>query len=118
MSGARASMTHRCLIERDASRLTSADPYGQPEAARWEGHLTNLPCRWWYEGSKTVVGDGTQKEVSTRKLIVPLGTDVTADDRIAWVHDQRGRTVADGPMRIDEIGNRADHVVLKMIEVR
>jgi hypothetical protein len=111
-------MTHRCLIERDAARLQSPDPYGNSGLPDWETHLENVPCRWWFEGVRTQVEGAKELEISTRKLVVPLETDVTEDDRIAWVHDQRGRELADGPMKIDSVGHRADHLVLKMVEVQ
>ena len=114
---ARESMTHRCRIDRDASLAAAPDPYGAPGLPVWAQHLTDIPCRWWYEGTRTVLDGGSQKEISRRKLICPLGTDVTEDDRIAWVHDQRGRELAEGPMRIDSVGLRADHMVLTMVEV-
>lgn len=115
---ARNSMTHRCQIDRNAALEGAPDPYGSPATPQWALLTTGVPCRWWFEGTRTVLDGGSQKEVSRRKLIVPLETDVTEDDRVAWVHDQRGRELADGPMRIDSVGRRADHKVLTMVEVQ
>lgn len=118
MSQARASMTSRCVIERNARRGTGTDPYGNDPEPLWEALSVGTPCRYWFDGVRTVMDGDKATEVTTRKMTVPSGTDVTEDDRIRSVTDRLGNTLADGPMRIDGVGHRRGHIVLTMVDVR
>jgi hypothetical protein len=111
-------MIHRCTLQRDASRTTTPDPYGNHELPSWQTHLSDLHCRWWFQATRTIMNGDTQQEVQVRKLVVPLDTDVTEDDRVLEVVDRRGRQLSVGPMRIDSVGDRLDHKVLTMVEVQ
>lgn len=114
----RTAMTHRCTIERDVNHGDNADPWGNDEPASWTDSREDIPCRFWFEDATTVI-DGTKaSEMTTRKMILPKGTDVTEDDRILSVTDRLGNAVADGPMRIDSVGHRMGHVVVTMVDVR
>lgn len=115
---ARNAMVHRCNVERDASLDTQTSPWGGDPPPDWDLHLTDLHCRFWFDSGQTKYDGQKQVEITTRKLVVPLGTDITEDDRIVSVRDRRGRVVADGPMRIDSVGDREDHRVLRVVDVR
>lgn len=119
-SATRNTMTHRCMIERDSTHGgVGEDPYGNDAVPAWtDTTLTEVHCRFWHENTRTVFTGSEQLEVERRKLVVPVDTDVTEDDRIAEVRDRRGRLLAAGPMRIDSIGHRRDHLVLVMVQVR
>lgn len=115
---ARNAMTHRCDVQRDASRGDGGNDWGGDPAPDWQTHLDELHCRFWFESGQTIY-DGTKAvELTTRKLIVPWGTDITEDDRIVSVRDRRNRELADGPMRVDTVGNRDGHLVLSLVEDR
>ncbi len=118
MSLARLSMTNRVDVQRDANYSGSADTWGNDSPANWQAHLTSLPCRFWFDGVQTVVDGIKSTEVTTRKLIVPAGTDITEDDRIVSVKNRLGVELADGPMRIDSVGHRSGHIVLTLVDVR
>lgn len=118
MSLARLSMTNRCDVQRDANYGQSEDAWGNDDPASWQSHLTSLPCRFWFDGTETVIDGVKGTEVTTRKLIVPAGTDITEDDRIVSVKDRLGVELADGPMRIDSVGHRSGHIVVTLVDVR
>jgi len=111
-------MTHRCTIERDGTRGTGTDPYGNDPAPSWATHLSGLVCRFWFDSGSTVIDGDKAVEVTKRMLIVPAGTDVTEDDRVVSVTDRLGEVLADGPMRIDSVGHRQGHIVLTMVDER
>lgn len=111
-------MTHRCDIQRDSSAGLGTDPYGNDPTPAWGAHLTDLPCRFWFEEGKTVIDGDKATELTIRMMIVPAGTDVTEDDRVLNVTDRLGASLADGPMRIDSVGHRQGHLVLRMVDVR
>lgn len=115
----RNMMTHRCSIERDVNHGGAGeDPYGNDDVPSWTDVTANVHCRFWHEGTRTDFSGNDQVEIETRKLVVPVDTVVDEDDRITEVRDRRGRLLAAGPMRIDGIGRRIDHLVLTMVNVR
>lgn len=115
---ARNSMTHRCDIQRNSSLGGNTDPWGNDAADDWGPHLTDVSCRFWFRDAQTIYDGQKQVELTTRMLILPLETDVTEDDRVLNVRDRRDRELADGPMRIDSIGNRDGYIVLVLVDDR
>lgn len=112
--GARQRMKHRATIQRDATNST--DPWGGKDAPDWQEHLADLPCHAWV---RTGVGMGSEEfrsdkvaVVENRHMIVPLGTDITERDRVLTVTDRQDAEILDGPMRIESIGKRRDHIAL------
>ena len=115
-------MIHRATIERDGA--TGSDSWGNPNESSWSTHLSDLPCRVWYgSGSggsaEREIFDGN-KIVTTedRTLIVPLGTDVTELDRVASIEDRAGSEIFAGPSKIESLGRRSDHLVIRLAEVK
>lgn len=97
------------FIQRNSA---SADSYGHKRASTW-GALSTTPCYAF-----TVAGDTFHRpEVSadeTRyRALIPLGTDVTSDDRVQKVED-RAAVQLFGVMYIDAVLRRRDHLLLKM----
>lgn len=116
----RVALTHRATIERDVNAFGEADAYGNPLAPSWQTHLEELPCRAWAAGS--VQGGGGREIADARKtvvvldrrMVVPLGTDVTEADRVAEV-TERGTVVLAGPMAIEAVLHRPDHIELVLV---
>lgn len=103
-------MAQRCAIERRA--VGSDGGGGQTET--WAAHLTNLPCRTWFEtGREKVIGDRITV-TAQQCVIVPIGTDVTAADRLASIADRLGQVVLAGPEDIATVAHRTDHVELRL----
>lgn len=112
----RTAMVHRCDIQRDAGRL-SEDKWGDQADPQWADHLTDVHCYYWYGQQQTVIDGSRTLEVAGMFLVLPHDTDLTADDRIEAVLDRRGRTVKSGPLRIDSLGSRSEHMIAKLTEV-
>lgn len=111
---ARATMRHRALIERNNSDQAPDDSWGGEPEPDWKPHLQNLPCKTWFKAGREVT-DIKVVAVEDRRMIVPLGTDITELDRVARVTDRRGvRVLFDGPARIESVGARADHLELTL----
>lgn len=91
---------------------TVRDPHGGKGTPDWRPHIDNLPCRTWHQSGREVTDGDKVVVVQDRRMIVPLGTDVTAADRIAVVTDRLGAEVFTGPMRIESVGQREDHLEL------
>ena len=110
----RLSLTHRCTIERGSS---SPDAWGNPGVPTWSAHLSDQPCRAWATAGREAVTDTTTVVViEDVRLILPLGTDVTEQDRIASV-TYRGETTQDGPLGIRAVLVNADHIELLLVKV-
>lgn len=107
---ARGTMTHRAKIERPT---TGTDSWGNPGAPVWNTHLADLPCRAWFQKGRELVGD-LNVVIEDRRMVCPRDTDIVEGDRVAEVKDRRSRLVFDGPMRIESVGRRKDHLALML----
>ena len=102
-------MQDRCSIE----RKTTASDGGGGETETWEPHLT-VRCLARDDASREAEqaeGGGTIV-VRDRRILVPVTTDVTEEDRIAAVTDKFGDELYAGPMQITAIAERPTHLDL------
>lgn len=104
-------MKMRADIERNADGAT--DGWNQ-KGVSWATHIEACPCRVWYENGSEYVDGVKTAVVDELRMIVPLGTDVKASDRVGDVTDRRGRVQFAGPIRISSVQHRADHIVAKL----
>lgn len=112
---ARGKMTMRAVIERDVSEGT--DDWGNPTEPDWEADEDATPCLMYVRAGAGQVGRvviDTEKTavLEDRRAIVPLDTDVSTADRIARVEDRAGTVLFAGPMGIDAVHRRRDHLEL------
>jgi hypothetical protein len=115
---ARNAMYHRCTVQRNRSHLSDhTDTWGGDSSPLWYDYLTNVSCKFWFKRAVTFTGSSGERQnnETTRFLILPITTVITAQDRILVVTDRRSKVVADGPMRIDSIGARVDHLQLQLV---
>lgn len=104
-------MVHRCTVERATA---GTDAWGNPAIPAWATHLPALPCRAWYSAGREVTDAGKTAVVEDRRMIVPRDTDVREDDRVAAVTNRKGEMLFPGPMRIESVGRRRDHLDLHL----
>lgn len=100
------SMT--CSIERFT--VTGRDRYNHP-VTEWATHLSAVPCYWWEHQEREVLGPNVNALLSKEHLVLPAGTDVTVEDRIASVTGALGETLA-GPLQIRAVRIRLNDVVV------
>lgn len=107
--------THTCTVERNTAAGT--DSWGNPEPPGWTAHLAGQPCRFWTEAGREAVADTTTiVVVETMRLLLPVGTDVTEQDRVSAVTDAGG-VIAAGPVGIRAVLARPDHLELVLVEI-
>jgi hypothetical protein len=111
--GSRANLTHRCTIQRDEAE---ADDWGNPGPADWQTHLEDVRCRFWVPTGQDIAAGTTVTAVDDARLIVPLGTDVTTNDRVSAV-TARSAVLVPGPLTIRAVLPRADHIELVLKRV-
>lgn len=111
----RLALRQRCTIERDMA--VTDDAWGQPGTPDWQVHLTDVPCRAWADAGREQTDEQRIAVVVDRRVIVPAGTDVTERDRLASV-TERGSEFFDGPMAIEAVLRRRDHLELVVERVR
>lgn len=104
-------MKHRATIERN-SGAAETDAWGDQGEPEWQTHLIDVPCRAWFGTEREVTDGNKTAAVEERRAIMPLGTDVTEADRILSVKDRKGTVLFDGPIRIESVGHRQDHLAL------
>lgn len=109
---ARQRMRQRATVERQMQ--TQRDDFGGRGTPDWRTHITELPCHLWQKSGREVADGQKVVAVDDRRMIVPLGTDVTTKDRIALVTDRLGTELFEGPMRIESVARRADHLELML----
>lgn len=112
---ARSTMRHRCTIQRDQAGEDTG--YGGQEDPDWQDHLTDQACHFWFRAGRQITDGSKTAVVEDQRLLVPLGTDVKATDRILTVTDRLGSTIIQGPLLIDTVGRRQDHLVLFLKQV-
>lgn len=109
---ARQRMRQRATVERQMQ--VKRDDFGGRGTPDWREHLTELPCRIWQTSGREVTDGQKIVAVDDRRMIVPLDTDVTTRDRIATVTDRQGTELYAGPMRIESVARREDHLELML----
>lgn len=110
----RAWLVHLCTIQRNQG---TTDSHGG-KAQDWQDHLTAQACRGWVQSGSDVVERKEQATVALqeRRLMLPLGTDVTQLDRVGDV-TYRGATVLDGPHIIEAVLTYVDRLELLLRKV-
>ncbi|MEQ9093118.1 MAG: hypothetical protein RLN63_03355 [Miltoncostaeaceae bacterium] len=111
----RLALVQRCTIQRDAATVEPA--WGQPGAPDWQDHAADVPCRAVTDAGREPVDEGRTATFVTRRVLVPLGTDVTEADRVSAV-TERGQVVMDGPMGIEAVLARSTHLELMVERIR
>jgi len=110
----RVALRHRCTIERDAA---STDTWGNPDTPDWQAHLADVPCRVIVDAGREPVDSDRTVVVVDLRLIVPLSTDVTEQDRVSEIVE-RGSDYTDGPLGIEAVLRRRTHLELLLRRLR
>ena len=87
-----------CLITIQRNTATGTNPDGHPVAAVWVDHIVNLAARWWdltefERGEAEFKGPIVNAIVPMGQILVPVGTDVTEQDRIKTLVNLLGDTI-------------------------
>lgn len=112
---ARSRMTQRALVERQSSPGT--DDYGNPLPGTWATHIAALAC--WLYGSteREAVTEETTAVVTDLKLMVPLGANISEQDRINRITDRRGTVIEPAMLGIETILRKRTHLQLTLSRV-
>lgn len=113
---ARASMIHRCTLERDAAHGTP-DGYGLPSAADWRLLLAEVPCFLWSTAERELISSSKSEVIEDLRLLMPLATDVTERDRINGVKNRLGGWIRRGTLGITAVMSKHDHLELVLTGV-
>ncbi len=99
----------RAFFQRNSAGV---DAYKQPEPAVW-GALSTTPCWTWVKTGDTRHRPEVSQDSTEHRMMIPLGTDVTSDDRVEKVEDRSG-TELFPTVYIDAVLRRRDHLELKL----
>lgn len=105
MTAAGSRMVHRCQLQRDANAGIADSPNFQNLGAA-------VPCYLWTSAGREAESTGQVTVVEDLRALIPLGTDITVTDRIATVVDRLGQTVDAGPLTVEAVLRRNDHLEL------
>lgn len=105
---ARSLMRQRCTVERETT---------EGGARVWKAHLTKQPCKVALaQGAEIEVQTGWSVSIDRYTLLLPLGVDIKAGDRVKQVLDRREVTVAlEGPLYVDTVAAQPDHQVVTVV---
>lgn len=101
-------MRHRTVIQRN----TTVSDTGGGYTDAWADIHSNVPCHAWWISSTQAVMAARPELTETRFVLVPKGTDVHPGDRLDTVKDKKGNVLFDGPLIVDSMGERKDHIQL------
>jgi hypothetical protein len=114
-------LTMQALIQRDVAGI---DGYGAAAGHDWQPHLT-VPCRlWWFRGEgirsaqRLYVDPARLVPVDEGGLLIPLGVDVTEQDRVSGLLDKAGEPYIDGPFTITAVNAQEDHAELMVLRTQ
>ena len=113
----RQRMRHRAIIERNGN--LTPDAYGQPDVPIWYVHVGGAPCYFWEPSAQRgeIAGE-RNADIYAHRLLLPLGVDITEEDRVNGVTDRRGQTISDGVFGITQIVRKPDHLLLVLETVQ
>ena len=113
---ARSRMTMRAVLQVDDNAGT-VDELNQPVAPDWETDR-NIPCYAWTQMKKQVIDGNKLAIVEDFRAMVPRGTAIADEDRLLNITDRQGVEIFAGPIRIEAMQVRKDHLelILKTID--
>ena len=107
---ARSRMTMRATVQRNGA---SADGYGSKGPPAWADLGDPVPCYAWHGTSRRSFGVPIEIGIVRGSMFVPLGTDITKNDRISTIKDRRGTEIF-GRMDIDGVETRRAHLEVRL----
>ena len=107
---ARSRMTMRASIQRDGA---SDNSLGSPGPSSWANLGDPVACYAWHGGSRRAFGTPIEIGTVRGSMIVPLGTDITKNDRVSTIVDRRGTEIF-GAMDIDGVETRRAHLEVRL----
>jgi hypothetical protein len=108
--GSRIGMIHTCDLLRNGGATNS---WGGKDVS-FTTHIAGQICRAWTASESLDVGDDKILTMNVRYVIVPLGTDVTEDDRVGNIYLRDGTVLWPGPHTIDEVEIWEDRLELTL----
>ena len=111
--------TQRATVYRN---VTSGDGYGAPAPEDFQ-YRSTVRCRLWWQHSsgvrsanRTYVSPGRTVPVAEGGMIVPVGTDITEQDRVVEITDNQGNVLYASNFTVVAVINNEDHIELSLIE--
>jgi len=95
----------KCTVQR---RTTTVDAYEQPVTTLVD-HLTDIPCHYWEESEKEVVGDANAL-VTQERIVFEANTDIADIDFITSVSGVDDTIVATN-LNVIEVIKQINHVL-------
>ncbi len=107
---ARSKYIMRCNLQADGA--TASDDWNNPVEPAWATSVADVPC-WAYLKTRKVIGDdGKTALIQDLRLMVPLDTAVTEDNRIDNIVDRLGTVLFEGPYSISSVERHVTHLQL------
>jgi hypothetical protein len=113
-------LTQTAVIQRN---VAAADAFGADVPPDWQPHLTVACLLWWARSTgarsanRTYVSPARQAAVSEGGLLMPLGTDVTEQDRIMQINTPPSEEPVAGLLEIVAVLNQWDHLEVEVTRV-
>lgn len=114
LASTRLQLIHEATVLRDTEGSGSTS-WGK-ESPQWTTHIAALPCRVWTSTGRQAVDQVTTVVVEDMRLICPIGTDITAADRIEQI-TYRGDAIVPGPVGIRAVMQHKDHLELVLVQL-
>ena len=103
----RSQMVHRATVERNVGVAT--DPFHAAVPNVVVVRAGDLPCYVQAKTARLIVDGAKGITLADYTMWAPLGSDVTAEDRVTQVVDRRGADVVPHPLRVTTVVQRETH---------
>lgn len=107
-------MTLRCTIQQTTP--SPGDDWGQPGEAPWVNRADNVPCWFWTDAAREVLGT-TSEVIADSRLLLPRGTVVSQLDRVTAIRDRQGVVIDAGPFVVGPVIDRHTHLEVPLRKV-
>ncbi len=115
LASTRVGMRFICYIEREV--VGAEDAWGGTPVPTWAPSST-VRCSAWSSAVREAVSTDRTVVVEDNMVSVPLGTDVTENDRVSSVTTATGAPYFLGPMGISSVTRYSDHMELSLERLR
>lgn len=120
----RSRMTQRAFVERYTPG--EDDDFGNPQPGEWAEHIDGLPIWLYGRTEREAVTNETTAVVTDLRAMVPLGTDITEQDRLGGtidgtehpaIVDRLGAVIEAGILQVETVLYARTHLQLALSRV-
>lgn len=100
-------MNQRAVVERSSSTSDTGGGFTK----EWTT-VNTIRCRVWSVSAIEIIASGRPESINTRIVLTPRNADVKVGDRLVSITDRKGTVLFSGPLMVNAINEKPDHLQL------